>query len=147
MCFSSSLAKSVVDVASCLYCFTMSQFLRPQRLWPAKPLCPWDPLGNITWVGCHFLLQGIFPAQGLNPGLLHCRQILYWLSHQGSPTLWPNGLPLKQNWKNGYANHWHKSPWNAGWHGDFQVPFQLERIQSLGHRTLESLLFVCVLFF
>ena len=38
-----------------------------------------------TGVGCHALLQGIFPTQGLNPGLLHCRQILYHLSHQGSP--------------------------------------------------------------
>ena len=37
------------------------------------------------WSGCHSLLQGIFPTQGLNPGLLHCRQILYCLSHQGSP--------------------------------------------------------------
>ena len=35
-------------------------------------------------MGSHFLLQGIFPAQGLNPGLLHCRQTLYHLSHQGS---------------------------------------------------------------
>ena len=36
-------------------------------------------------VGYHFLLQGIFPTQRLNPGLLCCRQILYHLSHQGSP--------------------------------------------------------------
>ena len=43
-------------------------------------LCPWGFPGNIG-VGCHFLLQGIFPAQGLNPDLLHCRQILYCLSH------------------------------------------------------------------
>ena len=35
--------------------------------------------------GCYALLQGIFPTQGLNPGLLHCRWILYCLSHQGSP--------------------------------------------------------------
>ena len=35
--------------------------------------------------GYHFLLQGIFPTQGSNLGLLHCRQILYHLSHQGSP--------------------------------------------------------------
>ena len=34
---------------------------------------------------CHFLLQGIFPTQESNPGLLHCRQTLYRLSHQGSP--------------------------------------------------------------
>ena len=39
--------------------------------------------GKSTGVGCHFLLQGIFPTQGLNPGLLHCRQTLYRLSHQG----------------------------------------------------------------
>ena len=41
-------------------------------------------------MGCHFLLQGIFPAQGLNPHLLQLleyRQILYQLSHQGSPIL------------------------------------------------------------
>ena len=47
-------------------------------------LCPWDFLGKNTGVGCHFLLQGIFLTQGSNPGLLHCRQTLYHLSHQGS---------------------------------------------------------------
>ena len=36
-------------------------------------------------MGCHFLLQGIFPTQGSNPGLLYCRQILYQLSYKGSP--------------------------------------------------------------
>ena len=41
--------------------------------------------GKSTGVGCHFLLQGIFPTQGSNPGLPHCRQTLYPLSHQGSP--------------------------------------------------------------
>ena len=44
-----------------------------------------DSLGKNTGVGCHVLLQGIFPTQGLNQGLLHCRRILYHLSHQGSP--------------------------------------------------------------
>ena len=39
-----------------------------------------------TGVGSLSLLQDIFPTQGLNPGLLHCRQILYLLRHQGSPT-------------------------------------------------------------
>ena len=38
----------------------------------------------LKWV-VHLLLQGTFLTQSLNPGLLHCRQILYWLSHQGSP--------------------------------------------------------------
>ena len=39
---------------------------------------------------CHALLQGIFPTQGLNLGLLHRRQILYHLSHEGSPRFPPN---------------------------------------------------------
>ena len=45
---------------------------------------PWGFPGKSTGVGCHFLLQGIFPTQGLNPGLLHCSQMLYCLSHQES---------------------------------------------------------------
>ena len=49
-----------------------------------KLLCPWDFQGKSTGVGCHFLLQGIFPTQGSNPGLSHCRQTLYHLSHRGS---------------------------------------------------------------
>ena len=48
------------------------------------PLGPWDFPGKSTGVGCHFFLQRIFPTQGSNPGLLHCRQTLYHLSHQGS---------------------------------------------------------------
>ena len=47
-------------------------------------LHPWDFLGKSTGVDCYFLLQGIFLTQGLNPGLPHCRQTLYHLSHQGS---------------------------------------------------------------
>ena len=47
--------------------------------------CPWNSPGQNTGVGSLSLLQGIFPTQGLNPGLLHCRQILYHLSHKGSP--------------------------------------------------------------
>ena len=41
-----------------------------------------DSRGKNTGVGCHALLQGIFLTQGWNSGLLHCRQILYHLSHQ-----------------------------------------------------------------
>ena len=39
----------------------------------------------LEWVASCSLLQGIFPTQGSNPGLLHCRRILYQLSHKGSP--------------------------------------------------------------
>ena len=55
---------------------------------------PWDSPGKNTGMGCHALLQGIFPVRGLNPVFLHCRQILYHLSHQGSPPgLKQEGLP------------------------------------------------------
>ena len=47
--------------------------------------CPWNSLGQNAGVGSLSLLQEVFPTQGLNPGLLHCRQILYHLSQQGSP--------------------------------------------------------------
>ena len=48
---------------------------------------PWSSLGHNTGVGSLSLLQGIFPTQGSNPGLLHCRWILYQLSHKGSPRI------------------------------------------------------------
>ena len=61
-------------------------FATPRTVTCTKLLHPRDFLGKSTGVGCHFLLQGIFPNQGSNPGLLHCRQTLYRLSHQGSHT-------------------------------------------------------------
>ena len=48
--------------------------------------CPYGFPGRNAGVGCHFLLQGIFPTQASNPGLPHCRQTPYTLSHQGNPT-------------------------------------------------------------
>ena len=56
-----------------------------------------DSPGKNTGMGCHAFLQGIFPTQGSNLGLPHCRWILYCLSHQGSPILVSaptNFLPL-----------------------------------------------------
>ena len=50
-----------------------------------QALCRWDFPCKNTREGCHSLLQGIFPTQGSNLGLPHCRQTLYRLSHQGSP--------------------------------------------------------------
>ena len=54
-------------------------------LYPARLFCPRNSPGKNTGVGSHVLLQGIFPTQGLNLGLPHCRQILYCLSQQESP--------------------------------------------------------------
>ena len=56
-----------------------------------------DSPGKNTGVGFHVLLQGIFPTQGSNQGLLHCRQILHHPSHQGSP----KGCELDQDLKPG----------------------------------------------
>ena len=69
-------------------------------LWPHGLYSPWNSPGKNTEVGSLSLLQEIFLTQGLNPGLLHCRQILYQLSHKGSP--WTS----KCVWK-------HKRPWVA----------------------------------
>ena len=95
-------------------CFShsvMSNSLQPHGLQPARFLCPWDFPGKNTEVGCHFLLQGIFPTQGSNPGLLHCRQILYCLSHQGSPKvllLLLLYITLKKKKRCVYCNKWGK---------------------------------------
>ena len=62
----------------------LSDSLQPHGLERARLLCPCDSPGKNTGVGGNFLLQGIFLTQGSNPGLLHCRQILYHLSQQGS---------------------------------------------------------------
>ena len=62
----------------------MSDSLQPHGLQPTSLLCPWNFPGKSTGVRCHFLLQRIFPTQGSNLGLPHCRQTLYHLSHQGS---------------------------------------------------------------
>ena len=55
------------------------------QLLPTRLLCPWDSPGKNTGVGCHALLQRIFPTQGSNPGLLHCRQILSHMSCREVP--------------------------------------------------------------
>ena len=62
-------------------CSVVPDSLQPHGLQPSWLLCPWDFPGKGTGVGCHFLLQGIFPTQESNLGLLHCRQTLYPLSH------------------------------------------------------------------
>ena len=57
-------------------CSVVSNSLQPHGLQPARLLHPWDFPGKNTGVGCHFLLQRIFPTHGSNLGLLLCRQTL-----------------------------------------------------------------------
>ena len=66
-----------------LSCSVVSNSFRPHGLLPTGVFYPWDSSGKITGVGSHFLLQGILPNPGIL-GLLHCKWILYCLSHQGS---------------------------------------------------------------
>ena len=72
---------------SCQVASVVSDSMRPHRRQPTRLPHPWDSPGKNTRVGCHALLQGIFPTQGSNPGLLHSRQIFYHLSHQKSPRI------------------------------------------------------------
>ena len=60
----------------------VSDSLQPRGLYS-----PWNSPGHNTGVGSLSLLRGIFPTQGLNPSLPHCRRILYQLSHKGSRNL------------------------------------------------------------
>ena len=67
----------------------VSKSLRRYALQPARLLCPWDSVGKNTGMGCHDLLQGIFPTQGLNPCLL---SLLHWQA-SSLPTE-PTGNPV-----------------------------------------------------
>ena len=76
------LDKRSMYIATSESCSAVSDSLQPYGLYS-----PWNSPGQNTGVGSLSLLQGIIPIQGSNPGLLHCRQILYQLNHQGSPRI------------------------------------------------------------
>ena len=82
-----------------LYCALLSHSVMSNSCDPMDCSLPGssvhlDSPGRNTGVGCHALLQGIFPTQRSNPGLPCCRQILYWLSHLGSHvTILPGLIP------------------------------------------------------
>ena len=92
-----SVSKGLRDVFAgrkrCFHCFRVfvsvaKSSSATSALKHSGLLCPWDSPDKDTGVGCHSLLQGIFPTQGSNPGHPHCRRILYQLCHQGSPKFW-----------------------------------------------------------
>ena len=87
---SSSKFSEDVPLYGSLECESVRRSVVSDSLWPhglqlPRLLCPQDSLGKNTGVSGCVLFQGIFLTQGLNPGLLHCRQSLYHPSHQGSP--------------------------------------------------------------
>ena len=67
--------------------FLKSHSIVSDSLQPHGLYSPWNSPGQKSGVGSLSLLQGVFPTQGSNPGLLHCRQILYQPSHKGSPRI------------------------------------------------------------
>ena len=69
-------------------------------LWPHGLYSPWNSPGQNTKVGSLSLLQGIFPTQRANPGLPHCRQILYQLSQKGRPRIleWVDTMAITYLW-------------------------------------------------
>ena len=82
------------SVGSYYSCIIFSLYLFQWWIkWGSKTVTPWtiyspgNSPGQNTGVGSLALLQGIFPTQGWNPGLPHCRWILYQLSHKGSPRI------------------------------------------------------------
>ena len=61
---------------------SVSDSLQPRGLYSTRLLCLWNSIGKNNAVGSHSLFQGIFLTQGLNLDLMHCRQMVYHLSHQ-----------------------------------------------------------------
>ena len=83
-----SLCCSPETFTRLLICYEKWKSLSHVRLFGLRGIySPWNSTGQNTGVGSLSLLQGIFPTQGLNPGLPHCRWILYQLSPKGSPRI------------------------------------------------------------
>ena len=91
---------TVPIVVVAVYLLSHVWLLWPHGLSPTRLLCPWDFSGKNTGVGCHFLLQRIFPTQGLNLRLLLWQVDSLPLSHQGSPFVpVPHCMNFRIIWK------------------------------------------------
>ena len=117
-------------------CSVVSNSLGPHGLHS-----PGNPPGQNTGVGSLFLLQGIFPTQGSNPGLPHCRCILYQLSHQGSLKI------METSFKRSHARTATLSAPNpAAGHHQPTLPLETpgHSQASLGQSLVESLLLLAI---
>ena len=85
---SSSLSHCLVTLLVLFSRQVMSNSFSTSGLWPTRLFCPLDFPGKHTGVGCHFLLQGIFPTQGLNPRLMYWQADSLPLSHHRNKPLW-----------------------------------------------------------
>ena len=103
-CLKTRICLSVVLVYSLQSCLT---FVTPWTVAP-RLLRTWDFPDKNTGVDCHSLLQGSFPTQGSNPGLLRCRQILYQPSHRGGPE--PRSILTAESILGGRSSYGHTQP-------------------------------------
>ena len=85
LCTLAKAAYKALALCTVLIHSVVSDSLPLHGLQPTRLLCPWDSPGQNTRMGSHSLLQGIFPTQESNPGVLPCRQIFYHLSHKRTP--------------------------------------------------------------
>ena len=104
------LSCTMWDLAPCVLCLVVQSCPTPCNPMncspPGSSVHGDSPVMN-TGVGCHALFQGVFPTQESNPGLLHCRRILHWLSHQGSPLApWPGVKPQPPTVETQNLKHW-----------------------------------------
>ena len=116
-----ALAPFILIQPQAVLCLVMSNSLRPTVCSLVGSSVHGDSPGKNTGVGCHALLQGIIPTQGLNPGFPHCRQILYCLSHQGRPRIlkWAaypffRGSSQPRNWTEVSCISGESQPWDIG---------------------------------
>ena len=119
-------------------CSVMSGSLWPHGLEPSSLLCPWNSPGQNTGVSCHSLLQEIFLTQRSNPGLHHCRRILYSLSYQGSQKTDAGDL--------GLISGSERFPWRREWlltpgflSGESHEQRSLAGYSPWGHKELDMI--------
>ena len=111
----------------------ISDSLQTYGLLPTRLLCPWDSPGKSTGMGFHTLLQGMVPTQESNPGLLHCRKILYQLGHQGNMYPW-YGFQVEKS----MAPHSSTLAWKIPWTEE-RGRLQSMRSLRVGHNWETSL--------
>ena len=121
------------EKVSCYFIYeSESRSVMSNSLRPRGQYSPWNSLGQkLEWIAILFS-RGIFPTQGLNPGLSHCRWILYQLSHKGSPGIlewvaypfsrgssWPRNQTMVSCVAGRFFTNWAireaRSPWLIGY--------------------------------
>ena len=119
-------------------CSVVSDSLRPYGLQPTRLLHPWDFTGKSAGVDCHFLLQGIFPTQESNPGLPHCKQTLYRLSHQESFLKLETINSSSKTWHSGFKKFENNGGQKASWKRDFSRYWRILGFRQEGKQMRSS---------